>query len=86
VAFVIEDDIHAEHVGPFHSFDAAMSELQRLAAIAWDQPPNRCPCTSWRTCEREYSIIEYDDLAASSKSLGPTLNISAKGVQWSSPD
>jgi hypothetical protein len=59
--FLIEDEIHAEPQGQFASFDEAMVELTRRAEVPWDQPPNVAPCLSWKTCGREYVVIEYDD-------------------------
>ena len=60
ICFLIEDESHAEHVSVHDSLADAARELRRLAEIPWDQEPNRCPCTSWRTCSREYEVIEYD--------------------------
>jgi hypothetical protein len=84
VVFVIEDEIHSEQIGEFNSLETAMAELQRLAAIPWDKPPNVAPCTSWRTCEREYGIVEYDNSATPWSMLRqtPVLGVSAKGVEW----
>ena len=58
--------------------------LQWLSSIAWDAHPNRAPCTSWRTCGREYHILEYDVSGESWKLLRdvPALKISSKGVAW----
>jgi hypothetical protein len=84
--FVIEDEIHAEQHGQFSSFDEALAELRRAAKIPWDEAPNLAPCTSWRTCGREYVILEYDDSSTPWKVLRcvPVLNVSASGVKWSS--
>lgn len=59
--FVIEDEFHAEWHGRYVSFRDAMQELKRRAELPWDQSPNRCPCASWKTCQRDYQILEYDD-------------------------
>ena len=83
--FKIEDEIHAEpQRGEFETFDQAMEELKRRANIAWDMEPNRCPCKSWKTCERQYQIIEYDDTNIPWKELEKRhiLTISSKGIQW----
>jgi hypothetical protein len=56
----IEDEIYCERAGPYESFEAAVAELRRRAGIAWDAAPNQPPCTSWRTCGREYVVLEYD--------------------------
>ena len=82
--FVIEDKSHEEHLGEFISFETAMAELRRRAAIAWDQHPNRAPCTSWQTCGREYMISE-DDTATKPRTMArqtSVLNISARGLDW----
>jgi hypothetical protein len=82
--FVIEDEIHADWQGKFNSWEQALAELRRRASIPWDQSPNAAPCTSWRTCERKYSIIEFDDSQRPWKELRrvPALNVSVKGVEW----
>lgn len=82
--FVIEDEIHAEWSGEFHSFMDAIAELEARSHVAWDIPPNRCPCMSWKTCCREYSVVEFDSSTTpwTEKSRAPVLTISAKGVQW----
>jgi len=82
--FVIEDEIHCEECGRFSSFRQALDELQRLSAIAWDQPPNAAPCMSWATCGREYVVIEYDDSQSPWREIKRTavLNIVASGVEW----
>jgi hypothetical protein len=59
--FLIEDELHSERQdGDFPTFDAAIAELQRRATIPWNEPPNVAPCQSWRTCGRNYEVIEYD--------------------------
>ena len=82
--FVIEDGIHAEWVGPCERLEDALAELRRRAAIPWDQPPNRPPCTSSQTCRREYELQEYDASQTPWKLLrrAPVLNISARGAEW----
>ncbi len=79
----IEDDIHCELEGPFATFEDAIAELHRRAAIAWDTPPNQAPCTSWRTCGRKYFILEYDN-SEFTKVLRKVrvLDISSKGANW----
>jgi len=59
--FLIEDEKHAKQHGQFSSFDEALAQLRRTAKIPWDAAPNSAPCTSWRTCGREYVILELDD-------------------------
>lgn len=82
--FIIEDEIHAEHHGQFSSFHEALSELRRRAKIPWDESPNVAPCMSWRTCEREYVILEFDDSHRPWRELRrvAVLNVSASGVKW----
>ena len=81
---VIEDAIHAEQDGDFASFDEAVAELRRRATIPWDQPPNVAPCMSWRTCGREYYIVQFDVAASPWKQVRSdhVLDVSASGVQW----
>ncbi|HEV2473890.1 MAG TPA: hypothetical protein VGS41_14540 [Chthonomonadales bacterium] len=80
----IEDEIHAEQDGPFDTFEDAVAELRRRAVIAWDMFPNQAPCTAWRTCGRDYHLLEFDDSEAPWKLLRsvPVLSVSAKGVEW----
>jgi hypothetical protein len=82
--FVIEDAIHAENNGHFASFADAVAELRRRATMPWDVIPNVAPCVSWRTCGREYVILEFDDLQVPWKALRriPALNVSARGIEW----
>jgi hypothetical protein len=80
----IEDDLHAEQDGPFATFEDAVAELRRRAAIAWDSPPNQAPCTSWQTCGREYHVLEYDERPKTWRLLrkARALHISSKGTIW----
>ena len=83
--FVIEDEAHAEWCGQFVSYEAALQELKTRAKLPWDIEPNKCPCTSWKTCGRRYEIIEFDNLNGKpwkEISRNPILTISSKGVAW----
>ena len=84
--FVIEDEIHCDWHGQYATFEAAVTELRRRAAIPWDQPPNAAPCMSSNTCGREYVIIEFDDSCLPWKELRrvPVFDVSAGGVKWHS--
>jgi hypothetical protein len=81
---VIEDESHAEWQGTYATVDEAMRELVRRARVPWDEPPNRCPCISWRTCDRGYEIIEYDDAVAPWREVRRfgSLEVSQEGVVW----
>lgn len=80
----IEDDIHCERDRDFDSFESAIAELRRRAAVPWDEPPNRAPCKSWATCGREYHVLEYDTSQKPWKVLRDALVlvVSANGPQW----
>lgn len=82
---IIEDELHAEVLGEFPDMTHAIAELRRYAEIPWNEPPNRAPCTSWRTCGRAYEVIEYDDSATPGREVCRTmmLEVSADGVKWS---
>ena len=83
--FVIEDEAHAEpQEGLFQTRQQAVAELQRRAAVPWDEEPNRAPCTNWVNCGRRYELVEYDDTVLPWKELSRNLilNISAAGVRW----
>ncbi len=82
--FILEDDFHAEYCGEFKTFEDALEELKLRSKILWDKIPNRCPCTSWKTCHRDYAIIEYDDSKTPWEELSKVfvLTISSSGVKW----
>jgi hypothetical protein len=83
--FIIEDELHAEHQGgEFLTFADAIAELERRAAIPWDETPNLAPCKRWRTCGRRYEIIEFDMTVEPWRELRrfPALSIRAKGIEW----
>lgn len=83
--FIIEDEIHAEwQEGEYRTFEDAFAELEKRATIPWDEEPNRCPCSNWKDCERNYQIIEYDTskLPWTELQRKDILTISAKGIKW----
>jgi hypothetical protein len=82
--FVIEDKSHAEQISEHQSFGNAWDALRHLATIPWDHEPNVAPCKSWRTCGRDYEIIEYDTSAEPWQELRRVagLSVSAKGTGW----
>ena len=83
--FIIEDESHSEpQKGEFQTFQKAISELERRAKIPWDELPNRCRCTNWKDCGRNYQIIEYDTSQIPWKELQrkDILTISAKELKW----
>lgn len=82
--FVIEDEIHAEWCGEFKTYEEALSELQARSRISWDATPNICPCMSWRTCGREYYILEFDSTLEPWCEVSRThvLSVSSKGTLW----
>ncbi len=83
--FIIEDEPHAEwQEGEFSSFDQALDELRRRAAVPWNQAPNTAPCTGWEKCGRSYEIIEYETSVDPWAEIArtPALKISAEGVNW----
>ena len=83
--FVIEDENHAEQSGEFATLEEALAELRRRALIPWNDEPNVAPCTSWKTCGRDYEILEYDDHARPWKIVRRVagFEVSAAGVVWS---
>jgi len=82
--FVIEDEIHADFIGEYATIAEAIAVLRRFRGIPWDQRPNVAPCTSWRTCERRYQIIEFDTTFKPWRQIRcvPALNVSARGTEW----
>jgi hypothetical protein len=82
--FVIEDQTHAEWMGQFASLEEAWSELGRLSLIQWNEKPNTAPCQSWRTCGRDYEILEYETSALPWTLVRRLagLEVSANGVAW----
>jgi hypothetical protein len=81
----LDDASHCEYQGQFLSVPDAFEEIKARAVLPWDQPPNRCPCTAWKTCDRLYQILVYDDSTTPwtlQAKLG-NLQISNRGVVWS---
>ena len=82
--FLVEDEFHAEPQGEFDSLESALAELRRRAEMPWDAAPNRAPCGSWRTCGRQYVVIEFDTTQSprQEKQRLHVFDISAEGVKW----
>jgi|HubBroStandDraft_3_1064219.scaffolds.fasta_scaffold284358_1 hypothetical protein len=83
--FAIYDEAHAElQDGRFRTRQQAIAELQRRAAIPWDEEPNRAPCTNWQNCGRRYELVEYDERTLPWIELSRclALDISVAGAQW----
>ena len=82
--FVIADRSHSDWLKKCATLDAAWAELRRLAVAGWDQDPNRAPCQGWRSCGRDYAIIEFDTTVVPWRPLRryEGLEISARGVVW----
>lgn len=82
--FVIEDEVHAEPGMEFATEADALAEMQRLAALPWNEPPNLPPCQSWRTCGRRYWLVEYDVRGTPWRRLASRamLEISSTGACW----
>ncbi len=83
--FVIIDEMHdAWGFGEFESFAEAMAELERLATIPWDEPPNQAPCVQWRECGPTYAVAEYDAAVGKHAEIVfvPYLRITKNGATW----
>ena len=84
--YFIYDDVHCDMHGRFVTFEEALTELKTRANIPWNEEPNRAPCTSWRTCSRDYSIakMDYDYHTKMWKQVERTsiVDISSSGVVW----
>jgi hypothetical protein len=82
--FIIEDEAHAEWCGEFTTKEEAILELRARSLIPWNQEPNVCPCMSWRTCGREYFILEFNTSVEpwEERSRTPVLSVSSKEVKW----
>jgi hypothetical protein len=83
--FRIEDERHAEpQEGDFGTWEEALAELRRRAAMPWDKAPNVAPCTNWKNCGRTYEIIEYDTASTPWKELQriAALEVTADGARW----
>ena len=83
--FIIEDESHAEPLKEqFLTFNQALETLKEIANIPWNKKTNKCPCKSWKTCGRNYQIIEYDDSESPWKELNrqKVLKVSTKGIEW----
>jgi hypothetical protein len=82
--YVIEDEIHAEWCGEYLTKEEALAELQNRSKLPWNKPPNVCPCMSWRTCSREYVLLEFDTVRTPWAELSrtPVLTMSAEETRW----
>jgi hypothetical protein len=82
--YCIEDEWHAEPHSEHPTLDDAITELERLARVPWNVEPNTAPCQSWRTCGRQYWIIEYDVSTKPWTSLRRlrALEVSSAGAVW----
>jgi hypothetical protein len=82
--FVIEDQLHCEWVGQFAALEEAWIELERRSTVPWNERPNAAPCQSWRTCGRDYEIIEYETSSIPWREIQrySGLEVSAEGVVW----
>ena len=86
--FLVHDNVHSELSPEFDSWNTAMEEVCRLAAIPWNEKPNRAPCREWRECGRVYAITEYADDAVPREFVRntPIAMLSAAGVRWFAVD
>jgi hypothetical protein len=84
--FTIEDDQHADPIeGEFASFEAALDELKRIAALPFGAEPNLPPCTNWANCRRYYVILETDQSTTpywTTVKRTSVLEITKSGAQW----
>lgn len=84
--FCIEDEFHDEPMeGEFDSFETALAEVRRLAALPWGEPPNQAPCRGWTTCGRHYEIVEYDasiEGRLTERSRTPIVKVMSDGPKW----
>lgn len=83
--FKIDDEFHADLLdGDFPSFEAALAQVRRLAALPWDSEPNQALCINWQDCGRLYQIVEYDTAGPYWTEIKetPVVEISRQGVIW----
>jgi hypothetical protein len=83
--FKLNDELHDDlQDAEFQTLAQAIEELQRRAKIPWDEAPNLAPCVSWRTCGRNYEIVEYDTSVRPWRESRrvPALRVSSESVRW----
>ncbi|MCC7502930.1 MAG: hypothetical protein IT229_10400 [Flavobacteriales bacterium] len=82
--FIIEDEFHAQQLARHMDKASALVDIKEWSTKPWDEAPNRCPCTSWRTCGRDYVIVEYNTAGRPWIEIARhhVLSISAKGSIW----
>jgi hypothetical protein len=78
----IEDTNHCEGRGEYETLDEAIAELRYLSSVPWDRLPNRCPCSTWRKCERTYELREIDDTENTVLRRLLALRVSRHGAKW----
>jgi hypothetical protein len=82
--YFIEDETHSVHIAQKNTFLEALRAIEEYSKLKWDEPPNKCPCRSWKTCHRKYTIIEGRTIDGkwSHISTTPICDVSANGVFW----
>jgi hypothetical protein len=82
--FVVEDELHAEQMADFPTFEGALAHLEQLAQLPWHEEPNAAPCGNGEACGRRFEIVEYDVTARPWATIArhPALEVSAKGLVW----
>ena len=78
--YLIQDEFHCERQWEYNSFNEALLEIERISKLPYDIEPNICPCTSWKTCGRDYIIIEYENGVEIKRS--EILEIWADWIKW----
>jgi hypothetical protein len=86
--FVLEDQTHSECAGEFDDETSVIAEVRRRFALPWNEEPNRAPCTSWKTCGRQYEVLVYDTDSTPWKLVGSrrALDVSAEGAALLIPE
>ena len=80
--YIVNDDLHDDLYLPYPTIEAAMVEIRRRVALPWDHDDNQAPCASWKTCERQYSIYEYDEETGDECRRLHICTICADGLFW----
>ena len=84
--YIIEDEFHCEYIWEFDILEDAISELKKLSVTKWMEWRNRPPCTSWKTCVRDYLLMEFSDTTKSpwkQERRENIFSINENGIKWS---
>lgn len=82
--FVIHDELHDEVFSEHRLREDALSEVERLATLRWDEEPLLAPCRGWAGCGRNLELLTYDRATTPSRIVEreAAFEVDRSGVRW----